>query len=281
MPPKCSLLGYLSKLDTSCSVFLLLAPLLPRSRMTGWRWCSLSQRSLISELHPFRDSSLAQHIGCIYSLFIVTGLVWLVLKAISKQNSTLPVNQSSPALVRSQVWLMQLCRFWSMQSPGSLNSHPPAQTYQFPFPCYCGMLYWWTTTAFYLTCGQFYFQEQKSWKALQVLPTGQLCKSLWRNPPSLEAAKQEPRTEMRLACRPTAQRPQGWAVKRKPRASARWIPRVKLKIIMELIRIHLRLHLCGKTKRKSYPCVSFIQYLGDELSSDPSNTTAKLLCPIP
>lgn len=97
-----------------------------------------------------------------------------------------------------------------------------------------------------LTCGQLFFQEQKSWKALRVLPTGLLCKSPWRNPPSLGAARQEPRSETRLGC-PTAQSPRAWAVEEKPQTSGSWIPRVKLMIFMELMRIHLRLHLCGKT----------------------------------
>lgn len=71
MPKKSSLLEYLSKLDASCSLFMLWAPLLPGSRITRWRCSSLSQRSLIPELHPFRDSSLAQHIACVHTLFMV------------------------------------------------------------------------------------------------------------------------------------------------------------------------------------------------------------------
>lgn len=91
--------------------------------------------SLTEESHPWASPLQASQLSPthwlnLYLVYCNTWLAWLVLRAISKQNSTLHVTQSSPALVRSQVWLMQLCRFWSMQTPGRLNAHSPAE---FPF----------------------------------------------------------------------------------------------------------------------------------------------------
>lgn len=242
--------------------------LLPGLRMTGWRWCSLSQRSLTPELHPSRDSSLAQHLGCVYTLFMVApdlfGSCW-------KPPATRTVPGMYPELTspaKSQVWLMQLCRLQSVQCRMSLI--PLLRHCSFPSPVNA-VLCCWATTAPCLTWEQFYFQELKSWTALEVLPPGQLCRSPWRNPPSPGAAKQEPRTVGQLLCHPTAQRAPGWALGQQPQALARRTPRAKLKISTELMRIH-RLLLCGKTERKSHPWASFLQHLRHELSRDPSCT---------
>lgn len=96
--------------------------------------------SLTEESRPWASSLQGPQLSPTHWLYLYlvfvscnTWLVWLVLKTISKQNSTVHVNQSSPTPVRSQFGLMQLCTFWSMQTPGRLNSHPPVQTYRFPF----------------------------------------------------------------------------------------------------------------------------------------------------
>lgn len=124
--------------------------------------------------------------------------------------------------------------------------HPLLRHSGFPSPV-IAVLYCWASTASYLTWGQFYFQELKSWKALEVLPPGQLCRSPWKNPPSPEAAK--PRTVGQLLCHPTAQRAPGWALEQRPQALGRRTPRAKLRTSMELMKIHLGLLLWGKREK--------------------------------